>query len=1218
SPGDSPMPSNPTHATLTLESQDPDTKAKHLKKFTCNYEGCRKGYSTAGNLKTHQKTHKGEYTFVCNQEDCGKTFLTSYSLKIHIRVHTKEKPYGCDILGCEKNFNTLYRLRAHQRLHTGNTFNCDEGGCSKYFTTLSDLRKHYRTHTGERPFKCQEGGCGKAFTASHHLKTHQRTHTGEKPFSCVQDGCHKAFSTSYSLKSHLNKHDKDFSDGSNQKFLDTGQPVHGTVTVTVTDGQDFNKMMPITVQGCTMTAEQLLNSLYSNSQSDVNNSSSKQRATGLEGNAVQLSELLQPVIANLPLTSHTEESVQELNNQNTSPHPLVSIVKEKNSDKGIDSDVSQNLQSVVPVLEDGTSVVEDLQTAQKPSIQMVTLQPLSQTAMVQQAEDGTLQSQTVTNQTTNDILSQAVALQSITENRDSQTLPMSDDPAESQMTKSLQKSLLPALAHSVTVQHSSEMQEDTFSQLDEDHGKVCGGINNFESYHSVTCLLQQQPGMEDSQSNTGSCLGIADQTATPTMDISLQPEPEKQPYQSVSQSESTSAIQDAVIAAAGQAVVQEVGQTCIENDNILSLQPMATTEDKATSGNDVQQSFTVQHYLVTSIIPHDNTGKQASPNGVQLVTHLPNIMQPIIISPQKNEQKTNCRCNSKSIETTDLQLPTGLTEVQSPPQSEATCVPVQTTSGNVTSDLRNLPGSSQLQTVLGNLQMPSGQTVIQLQQGPDSIQSSPATPLAPVSTITQPMGTANLGLQAVPGVVQLPLTSQLDSKAILLQNSSGMIRVPSESAPVSQSNVGAGSILLPNGSRIIQLQTGTGSDSQSQLASGSILIPVSPSCSSQAAHLGSGAMIVSDVAGSPLQQSRLESIQLPSGSSQFESGSILLQTGSDCQLSTGSATVVQIPSATTNLHLQPESFQQPPGPSCGSQLSTGPVSNLPSPAENNQQLQSSNNLLTSEPIQSVSDLPVRIHMPATAEGMQIPVTSVNFHAQMPPGCVSVNLATETKSHSKMVIQLPSVSNSCENPVVQNNVIPEPDFRTQLLLPVQLPSETNENFQTNSVPSNLCEPHTLSANSFNPSDAVNLSAANVPVHQMNGSGQDSATKTIERVQLCDSVKSLAGSGEHVQSSNELLSEMCVAIHTPSDPCVNPATDPGDSFQQIISPGYVTLKQSAMSESISQLSLNSSQSSLEGPAGVGSVSSIPSMTSSVNVGSQITSVVSIDAGSTLTGS
>ncbi|XP_057324922.1 integrator complex subunit 1 homolog [Microplitis mediator] len=222
------MPDDPSHATITIESTDPDTNQKHISRYECKYDGCSRTYSTVGNLRTHMKTHKGEFRFKCAEPNCGKAFLTSYSLKIHVRVHTKVKPFECNHNGCEKAFNTLYRLRAHQRLHSGNTFNCEETGCVKFFTTLSDLKKHTRTHTQERPYKCREKGCGKAFTASHHLKTHKRTHTGERPYTCSYDHCQRSFTTPHSLKSHMKTHKKIIDGETRKDELSTLKSVNET------------------------------------------------------------------------------------------------------------------------------------------------------------------------------------------------------------------------------------------------------------------------------------------------------------------------------------------------------------------------------------------------------------------------------------------------------------------------------------------------------------------------------------------------------------------------------------------------------------------------------------------------------------------------------------------------------------------------------------------------------------------------------------------------------------------------------------------------------------------------------------------------------------------------------------------------------------------------------------------------------------------------------
>ena len=191
------------------QSNSSEKSRSYYKRFGCTYSGCKRTYTTVGNLKTHLKSHSGEYTFRCTFEGCSKKFQSSYNLKIHVRVHTGEKPYYCKEQGCKKVFSSSYRMKVHQRLHSGKTFDCEFQSCEKVFTTMSDLQKHRRVHTGERPFQCTMKGCTWSFAVSHHLKDHLRSHAGDRPFSCNENGCPKAFGRSSHLKTHMKTHDRD-------------------------------------------------------------------------------------------------------------------------------------------------------------------------------------------------------------------------------------------------------------------------------------------------------------------------------------------------------------------------------------------------------------------------------------------------------------------------------------------------------------------------------------------------------------------------------------------------------------------------------------------------------------------------------------------------------------------------------------------------------------------------------------------------------------------------------------------------------------------------------------------------------------------------------------------------------------------------------------------------------------------------------------------------
>ena len=74
---------------------------------------CGRGYTTKGNLKTHQATHSNENhkCTVCTE---GKFFKTKYALARHMKRHA-EPEHECK--ECGKKFYRLYELKKHEKTH---------------------------------------------------------------------------------------------------------------------------------------------------------------------------------------------------------------------------------------------------------------------------------------------------------------------------------------------------------------------------------------------------------------------------------------------------------------------------------------------------------------------------------------------------------------------------------------------------------------------------------------------------------------------------------------------------------------------------------------------------------------------------------------------------------------------------------------------------------------------------------------------------------------------------------------------------------------------------------------------------------------------------------------------------------------------------------------------------------------------------------------------
>ncbi|XP_018396360.1 PREDICTED: zinc finger protein 852-like [Cyphomyrmex costatus] len=172
----------------------------NFSRHRCLKCGCR--FKSKSELESHATTHDHATPYTCNQ--CTRVFNHKGNYKRHLMSHLDPQglylpKYPCNY--CDKRFPNNRTLQTHIRVHTGEKpFQCDV--CQKSFSQRGNLLNHLKIHSNPRSYTCEV--CGKSFNQRATLRDHGLLHTGEKPHVC--NVCGKAFTVSAALRRHMFNH----------------------------------------------------------------------------------------------------------------------------------------------------------------------------------------------------------------------------------------------------------------------------------------------------------------------------------------------------------------------------------------------------------------------------------------------------------------------------------------------------------------------------------------------------------------------------------------------------------------------------------------------------------------------------------------------------------------------------------------------------------------------------------------------------------------------------------------------------------------------------------------------------------------------------------------------------------------------------------------------------------------------------------------------------